>query len=410
MKIKIIAVLIAASMIMMSCNSSGKKSKKESVPHEHKEGDGHDHGAEKDHDHGAKDGHDHSKENIAKSEDHGAEISFTKKQAVDAGLKIEEVAEIPFRNVIRTSGQIQGPQGAEQTVVATASGVVSFVNGSIAEGTAVKAGEAIVTISSSQLQDGNPAVKAKIAFETAAKEYNRAKELAKDQIISAKEFEQVRSRYETAKTVYEAQAGRMTESGVRVVAPMSGYIKNRLVAEGAYVNVGEPIVTIAQNRRLQLRAEVAEVQFKHLKNVSGANFRTPYDGITYKLSDLNGRLLSYGKNSSNSSFYIPVTFEFDNVGDLIPGTFAEIFLLTTPKTDVLSVPLSALTEEQGVYYVYVQEGAEAFRKQEVKTGENNGVRVEIKGGLSVGDKVVVSGAYQVKLASASSQVPDGHNH
>jgi cobalt-zinc-cadmium efflux system membrane fusion protein len=61
--------------------------------------------------------------------------------------------------------------------------------------------------------EGDPSVKARIEYETAQKEFQRAESLVKDQIISAKDFEQARLRYETAKTVYQAQAGNMTATG-----------------------------------------------------------------------------------------------------------------------------------------------------------------------------------------------------
>ena len=161
---------------------------------------------------------------------------------------------------------------------------------------------------------------------------------------------------------------------------------------------------------MQLRAEVSENNFKILKNISTANFKLAYDKTVYKLSELNGRLLSYGKSSGDKTFYIPVTFEFDNVGDIIPGAFAEVFLLSSPQNNVISIPVSSITEEQGLFFVYLQLDAEGYKKQEVELGENNGERVHILSGLKVGDKVVTKGVYQVKLAATSSVMPEGHNH
>lgn len=425
MKTKIVGILIIAAFFMMSCNSAQNNEQKASTDtHQHTEGDGHNHDKEKEHEHSADDGHDHSTEKTAAhsqddghnhgSEDvsgeHIDEIAFTKKQAEAVNLKTEVITPASFQNVIKTSGQIQAPQGDEQTIVATSNGVVSFSNASIVDGTPVKAGESIVTISAKNLQEGDPALKAKIAFETAEKEFKRAEGLVADKIISAKEFEQTRLRYETAKNTYEAQASNVTATGIRVTSPISGYIKNRLVNQGEYVTVGQPIATVAQNRRLQLRAEVSENNFKFLRSVNSANFKTTYDNVTYKLSDLNGKLLSYGKASNSNSFYIPVTFEFDNVGDIIPGSFTEVYLLTQPKENVISIPVSALTEEQGLNFVYLQIEDDAFKKQEVTVGQNNGERVEIIKGLKRGDKVVTNGVYQVKLAASSSAIPDGHNH
>ncbi|MEG1794781.1 MAG: efflux transporter periplasmic adaptor subunit, partial [Rikenellaceae bacterium] len=102
--------------------------------------------------------------------------------------------------------------------------------------------------------------------------------------------------------------------------------------------------------------------------------------------------------------------EFDNIGDIVTGSFAEVYLLSTPQKDVISIPISALTEEQGLYFVYLQIDEEGYKKQEVTLGDNNGERIRIVSGLKSGDKVVVKGAYQVKLASVSSVVPEGHNH
>ena len=138
--------------------------------------------------------------------------------------------------------------------------------------------------------------------------------------------------------------------------------------------------------------------------------------------------------SPEGSAYLPATFEFDNVGDIIAGSFVEVYLLLKPRTNVVTVPNSALTEEQGLYYVYIKlhdshahehedhaheheahdhehEGEEGvFEKREVKIGQTDGVRTEIVEGLKAGETVVAKGAYQVKLAASSSVIPEGHNH
>jgi RND family efflux transporter MFP subunit len=359
---------------------------------------------------GCSSGNKNQSSTVEHTDSHGGEIHFTRQQAEAVDLKVEEVSPGTFSQVIKTSGQILSAQGDEVTIAATSNGIVSFANPSISDGTAVRASEAIVTVSAKNLQDGDPAAKAKIAYEAALKEFQRAEELVKDRIISAKEFEQIRLRYETAKTTYEAQASSVTATGVKITSPISGYIKNRLVSQGEYVSTGQPIVIISQNRRLQLRAEVSENCFKSLKSISSANFQTSYDNTLYKLSDLNGRLLSFGKASGGQSFYIPVTFEFDNTGDIIPGSFVTVYLLSSIQNNVISVPLSALTEEEGLYFVYLQLDEEGYKKQEVTTGQSNGDRVQVLSGLKPGDRVVTQGVYQVKLAAVSSVIPEGHSH
>lgn len=395
---KYIFIILAAAISLTSCDK--KQSDKKTVE-THQKGDGHNH--EED------DGHNHKEEKNS-GEEHSDEIVFTRQQADAIGLEVYNVEPGIFSQVIKTSGQIQSAQGDEATIVAITNGIVSFPARSIIEGAPVGTGTTIVTISARNLYEGDPVAKAKITYETALKEFKRAEGLVKDKIISEKEFEQSRLKYENARTAYEAQVTNVTASGVKVTTPISGYIKNRLVNQGEFVSVGQPIATVSKNRRLQLRADVSENYFNELGKIRNANFVVSYNNKAYRLADLNGRLLSFGKAADETSFYIPVTFEFDNIGDFIPGSYVEVYLLATPQNNVISIPVSALTEEQGIYFVYLQIGEEEFLKREIAIGESDGKNVRVLSGLSTGDKVVIKGAYQVKLASNSSVLPEGHSH
>ncbi|MFO7614699.1 MAG: efflux transporter periplasmic adaptor subunit, partial [Bacteroidales bacterium] len=84
---------------------------------------------------------------------------------------------------------------------------------------------------------------------------------------------------------------------------------------------------------------------------------------------------------------------------------------TGRKEQALVVPLSSLIEEQGQYFVFVQTGGESFVKRQVELANNDGVLTEITSGLSVGERIVTKGAYQIKLAAMSGDLPlHGHTH
>ena len=358
------------------------------------------------HDAHAHEGHDHSH-----GHDHGVnpdEIMLAPEKAKAAGVASEVIQPKTFRQVIKTSGEVQAAQGAESVVVANVAGVVSFQR-AVTEGMQVGKGATIMTISASKLQDGDPAERARIAYEAAKADYDRASRLVESQIVSQKEFNAIKEKFENARLAYEALAKNQTKGGVAVAAPIGGYIKNLLVKEGDYVAVGQPLATVTQNNRLFLRADVSERYYKYLNGISSANFKTPYDNQVYELEALNGKLLSVGKAAGSGSYYVPVTFSFDNKGDIIPGSFVEIFLLSQQQENALVLPVEALTEEQGLYFVYLQNCEESYKKQEVKIGASNGVEVQILDGIHPGDKVVVKGAYHVKLASAGNALP-AHSH
>ena len=360
-------------------------------------GEGHDHATEQ---------HDHEAE--AKGHGSSNEIVLTPDKAKAAGVEVGEAQKAVFHQVIKTSGQVLAAQGDERVAVAPVAGVVSFSH-KVTEGMAVGQGTPLLVLSSGHLAEGDPVQKARVAYEVAQREYERMEALVADKIVSEKDFAQARQAYENARISYEAVAKNHTPAGQTVVAPAAGYVKSLLVKEGDYVSVGQPLVSITQNRRLFLRADVSEKYYKELAYITSAHFQTPYDDTTYDLQELNGRLLSYGKASGDGSYYIPVTFEFDNKGGVVPGSFVEIYLLTRPVEGVITLPVSALTEEQGSFFVYKQLDEECYEKQLVSLGANDGERVAILEGVQAGDRIVTRGAYQVKLASASNAIP-AHTH
>lgn len=382
----------------------------EAAVHDH-EHEGHDHEHEEaghDHEH-EKAGHDHEHDHEHEAAANPGEVVFKEANAKAVGLQTITVTPGAFTQVIRTSGQVLAAQGEESVMVATVPGVVSFGSVPFTDGTAVRKGQAVLSIASNGLSEGDVAVRAKAAYEAAKLEFERMEALVADRIVSAKEFEQAKLNYANAKAAYEAVADKQTAKGVAVVAPLNGYLKNIQVKEGDYVSVGQPLATIAQSNRLMLRADVSERYYSSLPMVQSAHFKTPYDEQVYRLADLRGRLLSYGRASGGDSFFVPVTFEFDNKGAILPGSFVEVYLLTKPLEQVISVPVESLIEEQGLYSVYVRLDADCYRKQPVTLGANNGVEVQILSGLHGGEAVVTKGAHQVKLASASNAIP-AHSH
>ena len=342
-------------------------------------------------------------------------IEFSEARAKAAGLETETVAPDKFSAVIRTSGEILPAQGDEMTVVATTSGVITlggraFGNqASLLAGSKVAKGQIIAVISAREMAEGDPVAKSKAAYEAARKEFERAEGLLKVNAISQKAYDQARKEYETAKAEYDAIGSKSSDKGLAVTSPLTGYVKQVLVGEGDYVSSGQPVAVVSQNRRLQLRADLPEKNWASANSISGANFKPSYSSETYNIRELGGRMVSAGRAAAQGSFYIPVVFEFNNAGNFIPGAFCEVYLIEGQTENVISLPETALTEEQGVYFVYVRIHGDEYRKQEVRIGESDGIRREILSGLNEGDEVVTKGAYQVKLASVSGAIP-GHTH
>jgi membrane fusion protein, heavy metal efflux system len=349
-----------------------------------------------------------------KEEQKGNAISYLKEQAWKVEFANMAVTRQSFNEIIKTTGEILPAQGDEMVVTANANGIVTFTGNKAIVGTPVRIGETLFAISGKNLTDGNTETRftqAKVAYEKAKADYDRALELTKDNIVSQKDFLEIKARYETELANYNNLSKNYQSGGQRVVSPISGFVKNVLVSEGQYVSVGQPIASVSQNRSLVLKAEVSQKYFSKLPLIASANFRTEYDNKTYSIESLNGKLLSYGKSNDASTMFIPVTFSFDNKGEVMPGSLVDVYLKLQPFDGAIVIPVSALVEEQGVFYAYVQTAGESFVKRELKLGGTDGIQVQVLTGLKEGERVVTKGAYQIKLATASGAIPaHGHAH
>jgi RND family efflux transporter MFP subunit len=354
------------------------------------------------------DEHDHEQEAAEGEHAHANEIHFSEAQAEAAGLTLETVAPGEFSSVIRVGGQLRASTGDEQTVTASAAGVLTPAVSDLCVGRAVKRGETLYYITLGTTTEGDQVAAARAELQAARIDYERAERLYKDQLMTARDYETARLRYEQAEVATRG-LGQNASGRIAVTAPTDGFVRQLGAAVGSYVTVGQPVATIAKNRKLQLQADVPERYADRLGQIADARFRLSSSEVVYTVSDLQGRLLAIAPSTDGASPYLPVSFELEAQDGLRPGTYAEVWLLGAPEQGVISVPTESLTEEQGLYYVYLQVDADGYRKQEVTLGRNAGTRVEVLSGLTPGDQLVVRGARQVKLASATGAIP-GHTH
>ncbi|MBM4169032.1 MAG: efflux RND transporter periplasmic adaptor subunit [Ignavibacteria bacterium] len=252
-----------------------------------------------------------------------------------------------------------------------------------------------------------------------AKEFERAKKLYAAGLISEKEYQEADAEFKGAEATYQTLrkfAGSNDESqsfgGFTLRTPLSGTIVEMNVVPGKQVNAGEPLFRIIDTGSLWMRANVASTEIGRLSRPRQAWIQFAGGIEQFEVSEENGKLVTVGAAIDPETRTFPVIFEIRNPdGRLRVGMFGEVSIAVGDEKRALVVSESALVEEEGRYSVYVQVEGEAFVKRDVTLGERNGTDVGILSGLAEGERVVTVGAYQVRLASLSSQLPaHGHEH
>jgi hypothetical protein len=161
-----------------------------------------------------------------------------------------------------------------------------------------------------------------------------------------------------------------------------------------------------------LSANVPQKYASVLGSIHSANIRTLHDNQSYTFDQLNGKVLSYGKAANNDNYLIPLSLQIDNKGSFIAGSFVEVYLKTVTNTQAITLPNTALLEEQGSYFVWVQVNPELFEKREVAIGKTDGISTEILKGITTNERIVSRGAMLIKLAQATGTLDahSGHVH
>lgn len=340
---------------------------------------------------------------------------FPKEKSWSVDFATEEAVLEPFGQVIRTTSRVQPSQEEVFTVSALTDGVVSIGAKALVEGREVRKGETLCIVKGSGTADENLATKyarAEADYNFAKNEYERKKALASDRIVSESELRQAEAAFEIAKAVFENLKGNFDASGQSAKSPIEGFVTSVTVSNGQFVRAGDPIATVSRSRSLLVVAEIQPRYSACLKDICGATFKDMDSGRIWTLDELGGKVVSYGKSVSSDSPLIPVTFSVPNKGGFIPGSFLQTRIITRSETPAITLPTTSLIEEQGNYFVYRQLTPEYFEKTPVTIGASDGLRTEIRSGLSAGERVVSKGAMFVKLAQASGALDPhaGHNH
>ncbi len=256
----------------------------------------------------------------------------------------------------------------------------------------------------------------------ASAEYERAQRLFEKKAISQKRLEEAKLRFETKKAGYDVVSRQVdfgtseTDNGVAAMhfhlkPPIDGIIQEIYFHLGMNVEAGEKLFTITNPKNILLKAHVPVARIAQTKNANDASFRIEGYEQEFKVSELNGRLVSIGSIVDASSRTVPVIFKLDNPDNILKiGMFAEVSVKTGETVETLAIPNSAIFDDNGTPVAYVHVEGESFAKRALTTGITDNGYTQILSGIAEGERVTTIGGYQVRLASLSTSVPAGHGH
>ena len=244
--------------------------------------------------------------------------------------------------------------------------------------------------------------KAKLGLDKAERDYNRAKKLLKEKLISQELFDDTKTAYELAKNALESAQKtlaiteeHLTKTEVR--APFDCSVLTRPVSIGQAVsgsggfNSGTEVLTIADLNSLIINAQVNQADVPRLK--PGEVVEVAVEAVPGLHVTGTVERISLQATIRNNIKGYPARIVLKNVDPRVrPGMTANVKIPVASADNVTAVPLAAVFTEKNPdtaemeRFVYVQQG-DSFEKRNVKVGVSDYFYAEIQEGLTAGETV-----------------------
>ena len=265
----------------------------------------------------------------------------------------------------------------------------------VREGQKVKRGQLLAEINDSGLNEQYEQMIIQADF--AKENFERTQRLWDKNIGSEMQYLKSKTDYEASKKIVEQMKDRLSKT--KIYAPFSGEIDEIISNVGSNLIPGvSQILRLVNLDRIYAESFVSEKYISFINEGTEAIVKIPLLNVEIESSvNQTGNFI----NPSNRTFRIEVPMEnFDN--RIKQNLDAKIKINIYKKNDAIVIPLRIVREDAlGKNFVYLmtednKEGVYLTSKRFITLGNKSEDRVEVIGGLNLGDIVVLEGAYSVE--------------
>ncbi|WP_347158856.1 efflux RND transporter periplasmic adaptor subunit [Pontibacter chitinilyticus] len=232
------------------------------------------------------------------------------------------------------------------------------------------------------------------ALADARQNYERYTNLFNGGAATKAQLDQYTLAYENAQN--QLKQARKELSNTVVQAPISGYVTQKPVERGAFINIGTPIATLVDVSQLKVQLSVPERDVYALHVGDPVSITTSvYPGVTF-----DGKLTFVSPRGDEAHNY-PIEVAIDNQekNPLKAGTYVDVTFNKKNETPSLQIPREALVGSIKDARVYVVNSNNLAVLKNITIGADNGQYLEVLKGLDAGDKVVTTG--QINLTDST---------
>ncbi|MFZ1676221.1 MAG: efflux RND transporter periplasmic adaptor subunit [Saprospiraceae bacterium] len=332
------------------------------------------------------------------------EMELTPEQQKAIGLSLDTITYRNLSTSLQANGKLELPPQNKAKVGILAGGIVKSI--AVKEGEYVNEGQILATLENMdllQVQQDFLESSTNLVFLKA--EFERQKELQKDNINAAKSVQSAENNYNSAlvrqKTLeqklklYNINPQTLTAEKIRpsftILSPITGHITRISISIGQFVDPNSMVFEIVDNRFLHIDLTIFEqdVHKVHVgQTLSFSDANDPMHTHTAKIFSINK---SFEPNQQATIAHAKI---MDVTEALLPGMFIQA-RINIDQNMISTLPDEAIVSNGNEHYIFVETKPDHFKEIQIRSGVSDMGFTEVipLEELAKGSKVVVKGAY-----------------
>ena len=364
------------------------------------------------------------------------QIELSAEAQKNAGVVIVSSTQEKIQQMIKTTAVISPDESRVSHIFPLSQGIVEDV--SVQLGDRVQKGQPLLVYDNIELGESlgefqnlvGGLSKVLAQEQVAKKSLDRANSLIEVQAISPREFEVRKAEYEQSQAEVESRRAEVaraeeklhrfgmsdddlkrisnslhgshrTASHATIRAPFSGVVTKYDVSRGEVVSRDKELFTVVDTTIVWALADVYEKDIQYVAR--GGDCEVALD--SYPSQMFKGKITYLSDALDPASRTAKLRCVLANTdGKLKLEMFGTVSVATRESRTGVLVPAASLQEINGQQVVFAQMEAEKFSKRSVEIGQRDDKHVEIKSGLTAGERVVANGSFYLKSALLREQI------
>jgi membrane fusion protein (multidrug efflux system) len=258
----------------------------------------------------------------------------------------------------------------------------------VEEGDLVQKGDVLLRLENDRQKTAY--AKALASRDKALEEFEREKVLYERQLVSEQVFNNAEYEMKQLQLAFEDAARELEYTEVR--APITGTISQRMVKYGDLVNLNQHLFDIVDFNSIVARIYVPEKSLPDLRLGQAARVTaTPFGETEHE-----GYVKRIAPVVDARTGTVKVTIGFPDVGDLRPGMYVDVDLITANRSDALLITKRALLYDGELTYVFRLLPERKVERVLVQPRIVDRFNVEPASGFEEGDEIVIVGQSGLK--------------